>query len=47
MRNFNVFEQREGVVVYMQKVTAATAVDALRIAKQKGYCAPIIGDSHD
>jgi hypothetical protein len=47
MKNFNVFEQREGELVYMQKVTAATAVDALRIAKQKGYVAPIIGESYE
>jgi hypothetical protein len=47
MKNFNVFEQRDGVLVYMQKVTAPTAADALRIAKQKGYVAPVIGDSHE
>lgn len=47
MKNFNVFEQREGILHYMQKVTAPTAADALRIAKQKGYIAPIIGDSHE
>ena len=47
MKNFNVFEQRDGELHYCQKVTAATAVDALRIAKQKGYYAPVIGDAHE
>jgi len=47
MRNFNVFEQRDGDLHYLQKLTAPTAVDALRIAKQKGYLAPIIGVCHD
>ena len=44
MKNFNVYAQLDSVVK-VGVVTAKCAVDALRIAKQKGFVAPIIGEA--
>lgn len=45
LKKFIVYRQVEGELVYMDTVDAEFANDALRIAKQKGYFAPVIGDA--
>ena len=45
MKTYIVYQQIGGVVERVFTLTADTAVDALRIAKQKGFWAPIIGDA--
>jgi len=47
VKTYLVFEQRDGILYYLQKVTAVDAYAALRIAKQKGYYAPVIGECHE
>ncbi len=48
LREYTVYEQVsglfEGRVVPRGTVTAPNCTDALRIAKQKGFIAPLIGD---
>ena len=43
MKNWFVYLQLDSVT-RVATITAPTALEALRIAKQKGYYAPMIGD---
>ena len=47
MKNYRVYQQIQGMLIYVQAVTADTQEDALRIAKQKNIWAPIIGEPRD
>jgi hypothetical protein len=44
IRKYQVYRQVEGILEPARVVDAANPVDALRIAKQKGESAPVIGE---
>jgi hypothetical protein len=44
IRKYQVYRQVEGILEPARVVDAANPVDALRIAKQKGELAPVIGE---
>lgn len=46
MKNFKVYVMVDSLVC-VGTITAVNAIEALRIAKQKGWTAPMIGDCHD
>lgn len=42
MKQFQLFRQYEGEVIFVMKITAKSEANAIRIGKQKGVLAPII-----